>query len=152
MPLKHLEHFLIQCADVAATRDWYVNTLGFEEGPPPDFKFPVCWLYLDGRDVIHITEGGKNTSANRKTYLGQQSDALEGTGVIDHMAFRCTQLGDMMAHLAARGVEFKRRQVDDQGLFQLFLFDPNGVKIELNFEASEAKGVKAELMASALEG
>jgi hypothetical protein len=58
----------------------------------------------------------------------------------------------MMAHLAARGVEFKRRQVDDQGLFQLFLFDPNGVKIELNFEASEAKGVKAELMASALEG
>ena len=29
---------------------------------------------LDGKDVIHITEGGKNTSANRKAYLGQQSD------------------------------------------------------------------------------
>lgn len=152
MPVKHLEHFLIQCADVAATRDWYVNTLGFEEGPHPDFKFPVCWLYLDGHDVIHITEGGKNASANRKAYLGQQSEALTGTGVIDHMAFRCTGLKAIMAHLAGRNVEFKRRQVDDQGLFQLFLFDPNGVKIELNFEASEAKGVKPELMASALEG
>jgi catechol 2,3-dioxygenase-like lactoylglutathione lyase family enzyme len=152
MGLLHLEHFLIQCADVAATRDWYVNTLGFEEGPHPDFKFPVCWLYLNGRDVIHITEGGKNTSANRKAYLGQQSDALEGTGVIDHMAFRCAGLKDMIERLSARSVEFKRRQVDDQGLFQLFLFDPNGVKIELNFEASEVKGIKPELMASALEG
>jgi len=152
MGLLHLEHFLIQCADVAATRDWYVNTLGFEEGPHPDFKFPVCWLYLNGRDVIHITEGGKNTSANRKAYLGQQSDALEGTGVIDHMAFRCAGLKDTMERLSARSVEFKRRQVDDQGLFQLFLFDPNGVKIELNFEASEVKGIKPELMASALEG
>ena len=28
-------------------------------------------------------------------------------------------------------IEFKERQVDDQGLYQLFLFDPNGVKIEL---------------------
>ena len=44
MPVTHLEHFLIQTRDVAATRDWYVNTLGFEEGPHPDFKFPVCWL------------------------------------------------------------------------------------------------------------
>ncbi|MGZ5125376.1 MAG: VOC family protein, partial [Burkholderiales bacterium] len=59
MPLHHIEHFLIQSADMAATRDWYVNTLGFEEGPHPDFKFPVCWLYLGSRDVIHITEGGK---------------------------------------------------------------------------------------------
>lgn len=150
MPVSHLEHFLIQTADVAATRDWYVNTLGFEEGPHPDFKFPVCWLYLGGKDVIHLTEGGKNTSANRKAYLGQQSDSLEGTGVIDHMAFRCTGLEEMMEHLKARGVAFKQRQVDDQGLFQLFLFDPNGVKIELNFANTEATGIRPELMASEL--
>ena len=152
MPLHHLEHFLIQCADIEATRDWYVNTLGFEEGPHPDFKFPVCWLYLGGRDVIHITQGGKNTSANRKAYLGQQSEALEGTGVIDHLAFRCTGLNGVMEHLKSTAVEFRKRQVDDQGLFQLFLFDPNGIKIELNFEASEAEGIAPEVMASALEG
>ena len=151
MPVHHLEHFLIQTADIKATRDWYVDTLGFEEGSHPDFKFPVCWLYLDGKDVIHITEGGKNTSANRKAYLGQQSDALEGTGVIDHMAFRCTGLGEMLERIRTKGVEFKQRQVDDQGLYQLFLFDPNGVKIELNFANAEAKGVRPELMASELK-
>ena len=150
MPVQHLEHFLIQCADIAATRDWYVKVLGFREGEHPDFKFPVCWLYLGAKDVIHITEGGGNVSANRKQYLGQQSDALHGSGVIDHMAFRCTGLKEMMAHLDGLEVPYTRRQVDDQGLFQLFLLDPNGVKIELNFANAEAAGIRADVMASKL--
>jgi catechol 2,3-dioxygenase-like lactoylglutathione lyase family enzyme len=150
MPVQHLEHFLIQCADIAATRDWYVKVLGFREGEHPDFKFPVCWLYLGQKDVIHITQGGADVSANRKQYLGQQSDALSGTGVIDHMAFRCTGLQDMMAHLETLKVPFTKRQVDDQGLFQLFLLDPNGVKIELNFANAEAAGIRADVMASEL--
>jgi catechol 2,3-dioxygenase-like lactoylglutathione lyase family enzyme len=152
MPLQHLEHFLIQTADMAATRDWYVKALGFTEGAHPDFKFPVCWLYIGATDVIHITEGGANVSENRKRYLGQQSDAVEGTGVIDHVAFRCIGLREMMAHLASNGIAFSKRQVDDQGLFQLFLVDPNGIKVELNFANSEAAGIEPELMASALPG
>ena len=152
MPLHHLEHFLIQTADIAATRDWYVKVLGFRVGPSPDFKFPVCWLYIGDTDVIHITEGGKNVSENRKRYLGQQSDALHGTGVIDHVAFRCTGLKEMMEHLTSSAVPFSKRQVDDQGLFQLFLIDPNGIKVELNFANAEAAGIAPELMASALPG
>ena len=127
-----------------------MNVLGFTEGAHPDFKFPVCWLYIGATDVIHITEGGKNVSENRKRYLGQQSEALEGTGVIDHVAFRCSGLREMMAHLSSRQVAFSKRQVDDQGLFQLFLMDPNGIKVELNFASAEAAGVEPELMASAL--
>ena len=150
MPLSHLEHFLIQTADIEATRDWYVNVLGFREGPHPDFKFPVVWLYLGEQDVVHLTQGGKNVSENRKAYLGQQSDALHGSGVVDHMAFRCTGLRDMMANLQQQKIEFRKRMVSDQGLFQLFLLDPNGVKIELNFSNAEAQGVEPELMASAL--
>lgn len=150
MPLHHLEHFLIQCADIEATRDWYVRVLGLREGAHPDFKFPVCWLYIGDTDVIHITQGGKDVSENRRRYLGQQSEALEGTGVIDHVAFRCTGLAQMMAHLKALDVPFSQRQVDDQGLFQLFLSDPNGVKVELNFAAAETQGNRPELMASEL--
>ena len=150
MPLHRLEHFLIQTADIAATRDWYVKVLGFREGEHPDFKFPVCWLYIGAQDVIHITEGGSNVSAKRMQYLGQQSDALEGTGVIDHVAFRCSGLEEMIAHLHQLGIRFSKRQVDDQGLFQLFLIDPNGIKVELNFASSEAIGIRPELMASDL--
>jgi hypothetical protein len=56
----------------------------------------------------------------------------------------------MIGHLKSKGIVFKERRVSDQGLYQLFLIDPNGVKIELNFEAAEAKGREPELMASAL--
>jgi catechol 2,3-dioxygenase-like lactoylglutathione lyase family enzyme len=150
MPLHHLEHFLIQTADMAATRDWYVRVLGMREGAHPDFRFPVCWMYIGDTDVIHLTEGGRNVSENRKRYLGQQSDAVEGTGVIDHVAFRCSGLEEMMERLKAADVPFSRRQVDDQGLFQLFLLDPNGIKVELNFTSAEAQGISADLMASAL--
>lgn len=150
MPISHIEHFLIQTADLEATRDWYVQVLGFREGPHPDFKFPVVWLYLGDTDVVHLTQGGKNVSENRKAYLGQQSEATTGSGVVDHIAFRCTGLTEMMERLSRSKVGFRKRMVDDQGLFQLFLFDPNGVKIELNFSNAEAKGVTPELMASAL--
>jgi len=59
-----------------------------------------------------------------------------------------------MSHLGSLGIEFKRRMVSDQGLYQLFMFDPNGVKIELNFPNAEALalGIKPELMASELPG
>ncbi len=150
MPLSHLEHFLIQTADLAATRDWYVEVLGMRVGPSPDFKFPVCWLYLGEEAVLHLTEGGAHTSENRKKFLGQQSEATRGTGVVDHVAFRATGLPEMMEHLNQLGVKYTRRMVDDQGLFQLFLMDPNDVKVELNFANSEVNGVRAELMASDL--
>jgi catechol 2,3-dioxygenase-like lactoylglutathione lyase family enzyme len=152
MPLSHIEHFLIQTADMAATRDWYVRVLGMRVGPSPDFKFPVCWLYLGDKDVVHITEGGKNVSENRLRYLGQQSDAVHGSGAVDHIAFRCTGLRAMLEHLRREQVDFKQRMVSDQGLYQLFMLDPNGVKIELNFANAEAEGIAPELMASALPG
>ena len=150
MPLSHIEHFLVQTADMARTRDWFVRVLGLRVGPSPDFKFQVCWLYLGDKDVVHVTEGGTQVSENRKKYVGQESQATRGTGVVDHIAFRATGLPQMLEHLRALGVEFKQRQVDDQGLYQLFMFDPNGIKIELNYDSAEAQGLHAEVMASEL--
>jgi hypothetical protein len=57
----------------------------------------------------------------------------------------------MIAQLKRHNVEFTQRMVDAQGLYQLFLVDPNGVKVELNFANTEAKDIKPELMASELE-
>ena len=150
MPLSHIEHFLLQTADMEGTRKWYVEVLGMRVGPNPDFKFPVFWLYLGDKDVVHVTEGGKGVSENRRKYVGQQSDAVSGTGVVDHIAFRATGLRDMIAHLTKLGVDFKQRRVDDQGLYQLFMLDPNGVKVELNYAGDEAAGLRAEVVASEL--
>ena len=152
MALTQVDHFLIQTADLGKTRDWYVRALGMTEGWHPDFKFPVVWLYIGKKDVLHLTEGGANVSENRKKYLGQQSEAVSGSGVVDHIAFAATGLAETMSHFSALGLDFKQRMVSDQGLYQLFLFDPNGVKIELNFPNAEALalGIKPEVMASEL--
>lgn len=150
MPISHLEHFLIQTDDIERTCDWYVRVLGFRIGPSPDFRFPVKWLYLGEQDVIHVCEGGAGVSEARKRYLGQQSQEVRGSGAIDHVAFRCSGLEAMLARLEATGVEFNERQVDDQALYQLFLFDPNGIKVELNFAAQEAAGRRAAVTAADL--
>ncbi len=151
MPLDHLQHILIQSADLEGTKDWWVDVLGLEVGPHPDFRVPVYWLYLKGRDVLHITTGGKDASENRKRFAGQESEATYGSGVVDHIAFHATGLDDMMARLDARGVAYKQRQITDRNLYQLFLFDPNGVKVELNFPATEAEGTRAEVTGEDLE-
>ena len=150
MPLSHIEHFLLQTDDMDGTRDWYVRVLGMRQGPNPDFKFAVIWLYAGERDVVHVTQGGAGVSENRKRYVGQQSGDTRGSGAIDHIAFRCSGLKEMLAHLRTLGVPFRERQVNDQGLYQLFLMDPNEIKIELNFPAAEAAGVTPGLRASDL--
>ena len=150
MPLSHLEHYLIQAEDLEATKEWYVRVLGMRSGAHPDFGFPVYWLYIGDGDVLHLTQGGTGVSEKRKQYLGQESQETRGSGVIDHVAFRATGLPEMIAHLDRLGIAYKERQVDDQGLYQLFLFDPNGVKVELNFAAAEAKERRATVMATDL--
>lgn len=152
MPLSHLEHFLIFAEDPEATRDWYVDVLGMRDGETPDFGFPVYWLYLGERDVVHITQGGAARGGGRRDkYLGNVEDvAGTGSGRIDHVAFHAAGLVDMIARLKEKGVEFIQRQVSDQGVYQLFLRDPNGIKIELNFPNAEAQDIRAPVMATDL--
>jgi len=151
MPISHIEHYLIAADDMDATRDWYCGVLGMQEGWHPDFGFPVYWLYLGGRDVVHISQSAKHASPNQKTYLGRTAqDTGAGTGAIDHIAFRATGLAATVAHLRSSGVEFKERRANGQALYQLFMFDPNGIKVELNFDAADARGMQPEVTGARL--
>ena len=149
MALSHIEHFLVATDDIERTSGWYRRVLGLEKGPHPDFGFPVCWLYACGRDVVHIGPSAKLAGENQKKYLGRTSqDTGAGTGALDHIAFRATGLRQTIAHFRSLGVAFSERRASGQAVYQLFLHDPNGVKIELNFDQREAEGLVAEVMAS----
>ena len=149
MPLSHIEHFLVAADDIDATRDWYARVLGMRSGPHPDFGFPVHWMYLGDTDVVHIGPSARAAGENQKKYLGRTSqDQGAGTGAIDHIAFRASGLRSMLEHLKQEKIDFTRRRANGQALFQLFFYDPNGIKIELNYDAAEAEGVEAELVAS----
>jgi catechol 2,3-dioxygenase-like lactoylglutathione lyase family enzyme len=151
MPLSHIEHFLLAADDIDATRDWYSRVLGMRSGPHPDFGFPVHWMYIGDTDVVHIGPSARAASENQKKYLGRTSqDTGAGTGAIDHIAFRASGLREMMRHLQEEKIQFTQRRANGQALFQLFFYDPNGIKIELNYDAAEAEGIAPELMASDL--
>jgi catechol 2,3-dioxygenase-like lactoylglutathione lyase family enzyme len=151
MPLSHIEHYLVAADDMERTRDWYRDVLGMREGWHPDFGFPVYWMYLEGKDVVHIGRSARNASDNQKTYLGRLAqDSGAGTGAVDHIAFRAKGLAQTMAQLRRQKVEFSERRANGQALYQLFMYDPNGVKVELNFDAAEAQGIEPEITAEKL--
>jgi len=151
MPLSHIEHFLVASDDIDASRDWYARVLGMKPGPHPDFGFPVHWMYLGEVDVVHIGPSAKKAGEIQKKYLGRTSqDSGAGTGALDHIAFRATGLRKMLEHLRREKIPFTQRRANGQALFQLFFYDPNGIKIELNYAADETEGIEPELMASDL--
>jgi hypothetical protein len=55
-----------------------------------------------------------------------------------------------MAHLRKHKVEFDERRANGQALYQLFMYDPNGIKVELNFDAAEAQGIEPRITAEKL--
>ncbi len=59
-------------------------------------------------------------------------------GVIDHMAFSASDLRAVKARFDAARVKYDLRQQRESGTWQLFCFDPNGAKVELDFDASES--------------
>ena len=138
MALENLNHFLVVADDLEATRDFYVDVLGLVDGHRPPFDFAGYWIYLGDRAVVHLAE--------HKDYLDKVDHVRDGsadtaTGSIDHIAFEATGLQDMIETLEKHGVPARHRKVPDVNLHQIFVHDPNGVLIELNYPADEGADV-----------
>jgi catechol 2,3-dioxygenase-like lactoylglutathione lyase family enzyme len=136
MALRELQHFLVLAEDLEATRHFYVDVLGFHAGARPPFPFPGYWLYLGDVPRIHVAPA--RAEGGQEDYLGARQ-AGRGTGAIDHMAFIGDELDAMIENLEGRNIPFRHRIVPEQGVHQLFVEDPNGVTLELNFFLDKVK-------------
>jgi extradiol dioxygenase family protein len=54
--------------------------------------------------------------------------------MLDHLAFACTDLAATRARLDAAGLAYEIDEVAERGQVQVFLTDPCGLDIELNFQ------------------
>ncbi len=148
MPLT-LNHFSIRTLDIETTRRFYVDVLGLTVGPRPSFPFPGIWLYRGdhrevGNAVVHVIGMDVNDPIGLKQYLGDRDvSSLSGSGSIDHIAFFADGLSTMLTKLQTQGVTARERTVPSIGLHQVFLDDPNGVVIELNYPAAEKQAMDA---------
>jgi len=131
MGVQALEHVTIRCAQLGRTRDFYVKLMGLTEGDRPQFPFRGHWLYLGGIPVIHLVEASDSAGA----WGGHIAipKAEDGTGSFDHVAFRGDDFQAMRVRLKEAGVPFKERVVPGGQLSQLFVPDPEGVLVEINF-------------------
>ncbi len=120
-----MNHFTITAESREATLAFYSGLLGLREGQRPDLGFAGAWLYADGNPqaVLHIYWDRPMPSGR--------------TGVIDHMAFTASDLRAVKARFDAAGVAYQLRQQAGSGTWQLFSTDPNGARVELDFDASE---------------
>jgi catechol 2,3-dioxygenase-like lactoylglutathione lyase family enzyme len=125
MSLHRLDHVLVLTDDLDATRDFYCKALGLVAGERPPLEFPGYWLYLDGVPCLHVAERGPYEAHAARLGL------LVGAAV-DHVAFVGDGYERVAARLEAAGVDAVTNTVPGAGLRQLFLTDPNGVRIEVN--------------------
>src|SRR3954453_12791463 len=121
-----LDHFNIRTRNLDATVRFYEDVLGLEKGPRPNFAFPGAWMYREGKAVVHLVDISRTDEA-------QKPDS----GVVHHVAFVSRGFGDMKQRLESGGFAYDARQVPGGELWQIFVNDPNGVMIELNYEAAK---------------
>ena len=123
MTATGMNHFTILTDDVPRTVQFYRELLGLTESYRPPLGFPGAWLYTGNTAVLHIVGG--RTRGELKS------------GVIDHMAFSAVGLRDALAKLDARGIAYDCRRQIESRVWQVFFFDPNGARVELDFAAEE---------------
>jgi catechol-2,3-dioxygenase len=132
MPVTALNHYNFRAprALLDELRTFYCNVVGLKEGARPPFRFFGYWLYAGGNPVLHLSEAGTD------------EDRTAGSvNTFDHAAFTCTGRREMEAHLTLCGVVFRRAEVPMTRQVQLFLQDPAGNGVELNF-ADEADALR----------
>jgi catechol 2,3-dioxygenase-like lactoylglutathione lyase family enzyme len=140
MGVSRLEHVNIRCHRLAATIAFYTEVIGLSVGPRPAFPFGGAWLYCGDTAVVHLVDaadhpGSWSGTLARDGGAATRNNEATGTGAFDHVAFRGGDFEGMKAKLQAAGLKFRDRVVPGGGLRQIFVPDPEGVMVELNFDA-----------------
>ncbi|MFZ5913944.1 MAG: VOC family protein [Pseudomonadota bacterium] len=122
MALAELDHYNIVTGNLERSVEFYEQVLGLRNGERPNFGIPGAWLYCGDKAVVHL--------------IGLEKNERNGSGAIDHVAFRATDFDGTKANLQQQGIKFSEMSVPGFNIRQIFVHDPDGVKVELNFFAS----------------
>jgi catechol 2,3-dioxygenase-like lactoylglutathione lyase family enzyme len=128
VPLLSLEHVNVRTARLKLSCLFYQNVLGLERGPRPPFEFGGAWLYCGGKPVVHLVE------------VEAATGGAEGLS-LEHFAFAGSGLSEFLQRLRASGVEYRLTRLPGSGQHQVFLRDPDGNRLHVDFDASESQEI-----------
>ena len=107
---------------VMQLRDFYCDVVGLTEGFRPPFERFGFWLYIGNKDVLHLItpKAGDGRSFQKSSF--------------DHVAFKTGNYQNVLKKLKALNVPFEEKPIPGMSAHQIFLRDPAGNRVELNFD------------------
>jgi catechol 2,3-dioxygenase-like lactoylglutathione lyase family enzyme len=117
--ISGIDHINIRTRDLDRLCRFYVGVLGMEIGDRPPFPNPGVWLYAGGSPVVHV-------SVSDEPVVGD-------TQPFDHYALNAHGLADVRARLEQAGIDYSLVDVPGRAMKQVFVKDPDGLAVELNF-------------------
>lgn len=121
MGIIGLDHINIDTCKPEETVAFYEDVLGFENRPEdrPDFGFPGAWLFLGDVAVVHLN------------FIDDDGRAAKQSA-FNHIAFRGDDFAGTCELLDSQGLEYRTSTRPEISLSQIFVTDPNGVRVEIN--------------------
>jgi catechol 2,3-dioxygenase-like lactoylglutathione lyase family enzyme len=135
-------HYSIRTADLDRSQRFYTDVLQLRVGFRPPFNFPGVWLYPEQDEsefgAVHLIGVDPRSREGLRDYFGESRDeARQGSGSVDHIAFLATDWPGMCRRCDAFGIPYRVQRVPSLDLIQVFLMDPSGVTIELNYRNND---------------
>lgn len=95
--ISKLDHVTIRTRDISATRKFFVHVFGMSPGERPAMtrRIPGCWLYSDGRPLVHII-------ASFGVGMDRAAEA------IDHLGFRLDGYSAFRTKLDLLGIRYSK--------------------------------------------
>lgn len=122
--LLSFDHVTLRSSDLDRCERFYCGLLGMRVGPRPAFAVPGRWFYLGDEAVLHVLPA-------------QEHGDKVTRGTIDHFAMRATGLAELKKRLAAAGHAYDLKRQPTTGDWQMFMADPDGAIVELDFASTE---------------
>ena len=136
MALMDLHHIAIKVPPgrLKEAEDFYTKVLGMTYAHRPDLGFPGAWLSIKNT-MIHLVD--QEFSPSSDPWYGR----AEAKSSIDHIAIKARGFDEVKRRVVELGYDWRQTIIPDAGLWQLFVIDPSGVIVELNFDiANEPPG------------
>jgi catechol-2,3-dioxygenase len=107
---------------VIKLRDFYCDVVGLTEGFRPAFERFGFWLYIGEKDVLHLItpKEGDERSPQKSSF--------------DHIAFKTGDYQNVLKKLKLLNLPFEEKPIPGMAAHQIFLCDPAGNRVELNFD------------------
>ena len=126
LQVRTFDHVTLIVADIEATRKFYVNLLGMEEKPRPDFDFGGAWFEIDTVQ-IHATITGDLAGM-----AGWGDRKVKAISRGHHIAFAVDDVNAAHQRVWSLGIEVADGpKTRPDGAFQLYIYDPDGHLVEL---------------------